>query len=318
VAQSVLAIRLARPVDRSAQRLALIDGQSCPGRPGEEPGRIALLLSTDNFKVINEPVACGGRPVADRGASRLAQVARRSDTVPSARRVRGAPEHVTGSYDAYLLATRCCAASKSLSSTEARVPLTASIGVVVNTDPEANAGTPADADVPLPGQGEGPRPDRNVPPTLRDHANERHRLASECAGPWKKASSPRISAVLLPGRHSLIGPSTCRWQHLRTAWSSGKFISLAEEFGIINALVLGARRGLPSAGAVGLRRQPGAGRAHNARARMPGFIMAVNVSAPTREPLRGLVAPPCPPTTSTPQLCWRSPRRDDRGVRALP
>jgi predicted signal transduction protein with EAL and GGDEF domain len=222
-------------------------------------------------------------------ASRLAQVARRSDTVA---RLGGdefvvLPEHVTGSYDAYLLATRVLRGlEKPFVYRGERFRLTASIGVVVNTDPEANAGDLLrDADVAMYRAKEKGR-DRieMFHPTLRDHANERHRLASELRRAVEKGQFFLVYQPFFSlGDHSLIGAEALvRWQHPEDGVvPPAKFISLAEEFGIINALgtwVLDeacrqlaqwASDDSPGAGAGPIMPGP----------RMPGFIMAVNVSA---------------------------------------
>jgi EAL domain-containing protein (putative c-di-GMP-specific phosphodiesterase class I) len=153
--------------------------------------------------------------------------------------------------------------------------------VVVNTDPEANAGDLLrDADVAMYRAKEKGR-DRieMFHPTLRDHANERHRLASELR---RAVAKGQFFLVYQPffslDDHSLIGvEALVRWQHPEDGVvPPAKFISLAEEFGIINSLgtwVLdeACRQLAQWASDEG----PGAG----AGPIMPGFIMAVNVSA---------------------------------------
>ena len=293
VAQSVLAHQaLHDPLTGLLNRLALIDRVNHALADLERnPGRIALLfVDLDNFKVIND---ARGHAVGDQllieVASRLAQVARRSDTVA---RLGGdefvvLPEHVTGSYDAYLLATRVLRGlEKPFVYRGERFRLTASIGVVVNTDPEANAGDLLrDADVAMYRAKEKGR-DRieMFHPTLRDHANERHRLASELRRAVEKGQFFLVYQPFFSlGDHSLIGAEALvRWQHPEDGVvPPAKFISLAEEFGIINALgtwVLDeacrqlaqwASDDSPGAGAGPIMPGP----------RMPGFIMAVNVSA---------------------------------------
>jgi EAL domain-containing protein (putative c-di-GMP-specific phosphodiesterase class I) len=109
-------------------------------------------------------------------------------------------------------------------------------------------------------------------PTLRDHANERHRLASELR---RAVDDGQFFLVYQPffslEDHSLIGvEALVRWQHPQDGVvPPGKFISLAEEFGVINALgawvLKEACRQLAQWAS-----DEGAG---------AGFIMAVNVSA---------------------------------------
>ena len=98
-----------------------------------------------------------------------------------------------------------------------RFRLTASIGVVVNTDPEANAGDLLrDADVAMYRAKEKGRDRIELfHPTLRDHANERHRLALELR---QAVGKRQFFLVYQPffslEHHSLIGvEALVRWQH---------------------------------------------------------------------------------------------------------
>jgi diguanylate cyclase (GGDEF)-like protein/PAS domain S-box-containing protein len=281
VAQSVLAHQaLHDPLTGLLNRLALIDRLNHALADLERnPGRIALLfIDLDNFKLIND---ARGHEVGDHllveVASRLTRVTRRSDTVA---RLGGdefvvLPEHVSGSYDAHLLGTRVLRSlSKPFVHRGERFRLTASIGVVVNTDPDANAGDLLrDADIAMYRAKEKGRDRIELfHPTLRDHANERHRLALELR---QAVDKRQFFLVYQPffslENHSLIGvEALVRWQHPDDGVvPPAKFISLAEEFGLINTLgtwVLEeacrqlAQWGPPDG--------PGA-----------GFMMAVNVSA---------------------------------------
>ncbi len=283
VAQSVLAHQaLHDPLTGLLNRLALIDRVNHALADLERnPGRIALLfVDLDNFKLIND---ARGHEVGDQllieVASRLGQVTRRSDTVA---RLGGdefviLPEHVTGSYDAHLLATRVLRGlEKPFVHRGERFRLTASIGVVVNTDPDANAGDLLrDADVAMYRAKEKGR-DRieMFHPTLRDHANERHRLASELR---RAVDDGQFFLVYQPffslEDHSLIGvEALVRWQHPEDGVvPPAKFISLAEEFGIISALGTWVLKEACRQLAQWVS-DDGAGAG-------PAFIMAVNVSA---------------------------------------
>ena len=247
-AQSVLAHQaLHDPLTGLLNRLALIDRLNhAVGDLERNPGRIALLfIDLDNFKLIN---AARGHEVGDQllveVASRLTRVTRRSDTVA---RLGGdefvvLPEHVSGSYDAHLLATRVLRSlSKPFVHKGERFRLTASIGVVVNTDPDANAGDLLrDADVAMYRAKEKGRDRIELfHPTLRDHANERHRLAMELR---QAVGKRQFFLVYQPffslEDHSLSGvEALVRWQHPEEGVvAPAKFITLAEEFGVINAL----------------------------------------------------------------------------------
>ncbi len=247
-AQSVLAHQaLHDPLTGLLNRLALIDRLNHALADLERnPGRIALLfIDLDNFKLIND---ARGHEVGDQllveVASRLTRVTRRSDTVA---RLGGdefvvLPEHVSGSYDAHLLATRVLRGlSKPFVHAGERFRLTASIGVVVNTDPGANAGDLLrDADVAMYRAKEKGRDRIELfHPTLRDHANERHRLALELR---QAVGKRQFFLVYQPffslEHHSLIGvEALVRWQHPEEGVvAPSKFISLAEEFGVINEL----------------------------------------------------------------------------------
>ncbi|MGO9658420.1 MAG: putative bifunctional diguanylate cyclase/phosphodiesterase [Acidimicrobiales bacterium] len=280
-AQRVLAHQaLHDPLTGLLNRLALIDRLNHALADLERnPGRIALLfIDLDNFKLIND---ARGHEVGDQllveVAARLTRAMRRSDTVA---RLGGdefvvMPEHVSGSYDAHWLATRVL---RSLNQPFAhggeKFRLTASIGVVVNTDPDANAGDLLrDADVAMYRAKEKGRDRIELfHPTLRDHANERHRLAQELRhaverGQFFLVYQPFFSLE----DHCLIGAEALvRWQHPdKGVVPPVNFISLAEEFGLINALGTWV---LEEACRQLSQWAPPDGPA-------AGFIMAVNVSA---------------------------------------
>ena len=280
-AQSVLAHQaLHDPLTGLLNRLALIDRLNhALADLQRHPGRIALLfIDLDNFKLIND---ARGHDVGDQilveVASRLTQVTRRSDTVA---RLGGdefvvLPDHVSSGGNAHLLGARVLRSlSKPFVHGGENFRLTASIGVVVTSDPHANAGDLLrDADVAMYRAKEKGRDRIELfHPMLRDQANERHRLALELR---QAVENRQFFLVYQPffslETDSLIGvEALVRWQHPEEGVVAPvRFISLAEEFGLINTL--GAwvlEEACRQLSEWSLARQS-----------WPGFVMAVNVSA---------------------------------------
>jgi diguanylate cyclase (GGDEF)-like protein/PAS domain S-box-containing protein len=247
-AQSVLARQaLHDPLTGLVNRLALIDRLNhALAHLQRSSGRIALLfIDLDNFKLIND---ARGHDVGDRllieMASRLTRATRRADTVA---RLGGDEfvvllDHLAAGDDAHARAARVLRSlSKPFVHRGVRLTLTASIGVVVTDDPRANAGKLLrDADLAMYRAKEKGRDRIEVfHPVLRDHANQRHRLALELRQAVEKRQFFLVYQPFYSLRsNSLVGvEALVRWQHpKRGVVPPGEFISLAEELGLINAL----------------------------------------------------------------------------------
>ena len=296
-AQSVLAHQaLHDPLTGLLNRLALIDRVNhALADLDRNHGRVALLfIDLDNFKLIND---ARGHDMGDHllveVAARLTRVMRRSDTVA---RLGGdefvvLPDHVSGGYDAHLLATRVLRSlSKPFVHGGERFRLTASIGVVVTADPHADAkDLLRDADIAMYRAKEKGRDCIELfHPTLRDHVNERHRLALELR---QAVDQHQFFLVYQPffslESHALVGvEALVRWQHPEEGVVPPvKFISLAEELGLINALgtwvLREACRQLSQWAGPDRLVTPGPMMTPPPvpRPKMAGLVMAVNVSA---------------------------------------
>ncbi|HUB69203.1 MAG TPA: EAL domain-containing protein [Acidimicrobiales bacterium] len=248
VAQSVLAHQANHdPLTGLANRLALTDKLShVLSGLQQKPGRIALLfIDVDNFKVIND---ARGHDIGDKllveVADRLTRVSRRADTVARL----GGDEFVmlagglSEDDDVDVLAMRVLRSlRKPFVVGGERLGVSASIGVVTTSDPQAKAGDLLrDADIAMYRAKEQGR-DRFAlfHPVLRESATERHRLGRDLRLAVENNEFFLVYQPIfaLPSNALAGVEALVRWQHPKKGVvPPAKFIPLAEKLGLINAL----------------------------------------------------------------------------------
>ncbi len=275
------------PVTGLANRLLLGDrlAQSLL-RMQREPGRVAVLvIDLDRFKVVNDALGhAGGDQVLVQAAQRLATVSRRADTVARF----GGDEFVIlcdrlgPADDVRLVADRVVRAlAQPFDVSGQAVTVSASVGVVVVSDPYVDAGAVLrDADAAMYQAKERGRnrfhvfdaDQRGV--TGGSHALEVELVQAIDRGELRLAYQPqvRLSDSRVVGAEALV-----RWEHpTRGLVPPGEFIGVAEDRGLIVAIgtwvLLEACRQLAQWRGSRTRPDDGCGVASD-------FVMAVNVSA---------------------------------------
>ena len=253
--QNVLAHQaLHDPLTGLVNRLALIDRLNRSLAQLERaPGRVAVMfIDLDNFKLVND---VRGHDVGDKllveMARRLARVTRRADTVA---RLGGDEfvmlfDRLAAKDDAQLVAARVLRAlSRPFVDKGTELAVTASIGVVVTDDPQANARELLrNADGAM---YQAKRRGRNrvelFDPLLGDGGDENRALGLELKGAldhgqffldYQPLFSLEDKYCSLAGKRVVGAEALVRWDHPRRGVVPPvEFISLAEELGLINTL----------------------------------------------------------------------------------
>ncbi|MFZ0060195.1 MAG: EAL domain-containing protein [Acidimicrobiales bacterium] len=223
-------------LDRLSQALAALERQ---------PGRVGLLLvDLDNFKAINDSFGHeAGDKVLVEIARRLSRVSRRADTVARL----GEDEFVVlctlrGDDDARLLGDRVVRAiGRPIARHGLDLTVTASVGVVVTSDPNAGPGELLqDADIAMyRAKDAGKNCFKIFTPAQRARVATKHPLENEL----EKALDASELFLLYQPLFSIRDGSFCgvealvRWHHpTRGIVPPGEFIPLAEETGLIGRI----------------------------------------------------------------------------------